>query len=43
THGAGLPRGLIESFRQTGTIHVLVVSGTQISLLFMVVYFPGLF
>jgi len=42
THGAGLPRDLIQMFRQTGTIHVLVVSGTQISLLFLLVYFPGL-
>jgi len=42
THGAGLPREITEVFRRSGTIHILVVSGTQISLLFMVVYFPGL-
>ncbi len=42
THGAGLPGALVEMFRRTGTIHVLVVSGTQISLLFMLVYLPGL-
>jgi competence protein ComEC len=40
--GAGIPREVVAAFRQTGTIHVLVVSGTQISLLFAVVYSPGM-
>jgi len=42
THGTALPKPLKELFHRTGTIHILVVSGTQISLLFTLVYFPGL-
>jgi len=41
--GAGLPDGITDMFRATGTIHVLVVSGTQISLLFALIYLPGSF
>jgi|GEM_PF-7035245 len=40
--GNSLPREIITLFRQTGTLHILVVSGTQISLLFSLIYFPGL-
>jgi competence protein ComEC len=40
--GNSLSREIIALFRQTGTLHVLVVSGTQISLLFSLIYFPGL-
>jgi competence protein ComEC len=36
-----LPQGIIEVFRRTGTIHLLVVSGSQISLLFAFVYLPA--
>lgn len=42
TAGAGLPKEVVELFRRTGTIHLLVVSGSQISLLFLLVYFPGM-
>lgn len=41
THGAELPRAIVDLFQRTGTMHILVVSGTQISLLFMLVYFPS--
>ncbi len=33
------PPELVESFRKTGTIHILVVSGTQVSLLVAMVWF----
>jgi competence protein ComEC len=33
------PPELVESFRKTGTIHILVVSGTQVSLLIAFVWF----
>jgi competence protein ComEC len=36
-----LPQGIVEAFRRTGTIHLLVVSGSQISLLFAFVYLPA--
>jgi competence protein ComEC len=38
---APLPGEVNEAFRRAGTIHVLVVSGTQLSLLFAVVFLPG--
>jgi len=38
---APLPPALVDIFRRCGTIHILVVSGTQISLLFTVVWLPG--
>jgi len=36
-----LPPEVMEAFRRAGVVHVLVVSGTQISLLFSIVYGPG--
>ena len=36
-----LPKEVSETFRRVGAIHVLVVSGTQVSLLFAAVYLPG--
>jgi competence protein ComEC len=33
------PPELVESFRRTGTIHILVVSGTQVSLLIAFIWF----
>jgi ComEC/Rec2-related protein len=38
---SGLPRETLDLFRRTGTLHILVVSGTQISLFFSLIYFPG--
>jgi len=35
------PPDVMEAFRRAGVVHVLVVSGTQISLLFAIVYAPG--
>ena len=35
------PPEVMESFRRAGVVHVLVVSGSQISLLFAIVYAPG--
>jgi competence protein ComEC len=36
-----LPPEVMDAFRRAGVVHVLVVSGTQISLLFTIVYAPG--
>ena len=36
-----LPPDVMEAFRRAGVVHVLVVSGSQISLLFGIVYAPG--
>jgi competence protein ComEC len=36
-----LPQAIVEVFRKTGTIHLLVVSGSQISLLFAFIYLPA--
>ena len=36
-----VPKEVAEVFREAGTMHILVVSGSQISLLFMLVYLPG--
>jgi len=36
-----LPPEIMDAFRRAGVVHVLVVSGTQISLLFGIVYAPG--
>jgi len=36
-----VPQGVMDLFRRSGTIHILVVSGTQISLLFTLVWLPG--
>lgn len=33
------PAGIVEAFRKTGTIHILVVSGTQVSLLVAFIWF----
>jgi competence protein ComEC len=37
-----LPPEVMEAFRRAGVVHVLVVSGSQISLLFSIVYGPGI-
>lgn len=36
-----LPPEVMDAFRGAGVVHVLVVSGSQISLLFLIVYAPG--
>jgi competence protein ComEC len=36
-----LPQEVMEAFRRAGVVHILVVSGSQISLLFTIVYAPG--
>jgi competence protein ComEC len=36
-----VPQAVMDLFRRSGTIHILVVSGTQISLLFTLVWLPG--
>ncbi|UCH35713.1 MAG: ComEC family competence protein [Armatimonadota bacterium] len=36
-----LPPDVMEAFRRAGVVHILVVSGSQISLLFAIVYAPG--
>jgi competence protein ComEC len=36
-----LPQDLADIFRRTGLIHVFVVSGSQVSLLFLLVFLPG--
>ncbi|MBC7328268.1 ComEC/Rec2 family competence protein, partial [bacterium] len=33
------PKEILDAFRRTGTIHILVVSGTQVSLLLAVIWF----
>lgn len=37
--GSPVPSGIVEAFRKTGTIHILVVSGTQVSLLVALIWF----
>ncbi|MHB9022855.1 MAG: ComEC/Rec2 family competence protein [Armatimonadota bacterium] len=39
-HGAPLPPQLVAQFRRAGTIHLMVVSGSQITLLSAVLLFP---
>jgi competence protein ComEC len=38
---AAPPPEIVQSFRAAGTLHILVVSGTQVSLLFALVFLPG--
>ncbi|MHB9130738.1 MAG: ComEC/Rec2 family competence protein [Armatimonadota bacterium] len=38
--GAALPEQMTEQFRRAGTIHLVVVSGSQVALLAMVLLFP---
>ncbi|HEY3415864.1 MAG TPA: ComEC/Rec2 family competence protein [Armatimonadota bacterium] len=39
-HGAALPAELVAQFRRAGTIHLMVVSGSQITLFSAVLLFP---
>jgi len=39
-HGAEMPRQLTEQFRRAGTIHLMVVSGSQVALLAAFLLFP---
>lgn len=39
-HGSALPRQLTEEFRRAGTIHLMVVSGSQVALLATFLLFP---
>jgi len=38
---AAPPPEIVQSFRAAGTLHILVVSGTQVSLLFALIFLPG--
>ncbi len=40
-HSAPPPRGITEAFRRAGTIHLLVVSGAIVSMVFGLVLLPG--
>lgn len=40
-HAAPPPRAVTEVFRRAGTIHLLVVSGAIVSMVFAMVFFPG--
>lgn len=39
-HGTALPRAMVETYRRAGTIHIMVVSGSQVALLAGILLWP---